>query len=141
MAMPHDASELFRWLPTCQLKTASGTVALGLAAVVLTLAQPASAAVRRCVDFVAASGEDSASQSVAKQKALARWLAAAGKFGPAFGAWRLATDKSLSCLRLPDGTHRCQAFARPCGIAQDPNANPPGSAPRLSAPPKREQRI
>jgi hypothetical protein len=115
------------------------TVVLCLIAV--AHASPASAAVRKCGDFVAAAGEDRGAEVGARQKAMAGWIESASKLGPAYSAWRLATDKSLSCLKLADGTHRCQALARPCGITQAPDALPPRTD--LTAPikPKREQRI
>jgi hypothetical protein len=99
------------------------------------------AAVRRCGDFVASAGEDRGSQSAARQKAMAGWIERATTLGPAYGAWRLAVDKSFSCLRLPDGTHRCQAMARPCGISNVPGALPPATNPPAPAAPKKEQRI
>ena len=106
----------------------------------LTLLTPATAAVRRCGDFIATAGEDRVSERAAKQKAMTLWIAAASKRGPAFTAWRLAIDKSLSCMKLPDGMHRCQVLARPCGVSQVPEALPPGTTPVAPAVPKREQR-
>ncbi len=101
--------------------------------------QQASAAVRSCGEFIASAGEDRLSESVAKQKAMAGWIERAHKFGPAYSSWRIAIEKSLSCLKLADGTHRCQAFARPCGISQVPGIAPPGSTPVVPSAPKREQ--
>ena len=103
--------------------------------------QPVSAAVRRCVDFIATAGEDRGSEAAAKTIAMTKWTEAANQMGPAFGAWRNAIDKSLSCLTLPDGMHRCQALARPCGISQNPGVLPPGTPPTVPKPPKQEQRI
>jgi hypothetical protein len=103
-------------------------------------ASSASAAVRKCGDFVAAAGEDRGAELVARQKAIAGWIESASKLGPAYSAWRLAIDKSLSCQQLADGTHRCQVLARPCGIAQAPDALPPGTDPAPPIKPKREQR-
>jgi hypothetical protein len=111
------------------------------AIIVFTAVAPASAAMRKCGDFVAAAGEDRGSEIVARQKAMAGWIESASKLGPAYSAWRLAIDKSLSCLKLADGTHRCQALARPCGIAQAPDNLPPGTDPAPPIKPKREQRI
>ncbi len=113
---------------------------LGLLAV-LAILTPATAAVRRCGDFIATAGEDRVSENAAKQKAMTLWVEAAGQHGPAFTAWRLAIDKSLSCSKLADGMYRCQVLARPCGVTQVPDALPPGTAPALPAAPKREQRI
>jgi len=84
------------------------------------------AAVRKCGEFVAFAGEDG-TELAAKQKALRGWAAAASRLGPAYTLWRNAVDRSLSCLVLQNGMHRCQAFGRPCGIAQNPNALPPGT--------------
>ena len=61
------------------------------------------------------------------------WLREAGKFGPAYTRWRLAAGRSFSCLVLQDATWRCQAYGRPCGIAQNPNRLPPGTV-RLTLP-------
>jgi len=72
---------------------------------------------------------------------MSSWVATATKRGPAYGAWRLAVDKSLSCLKLPSGTYRCQAMARPCGISQKPGVAPPGSTPVIPSKPKREFQI
>ena len=107
----------------------------------LSTAPPALAATRTCGEVIATAGEDPASDLKAKQKAMAGWLAAAAKLGPAYSVWRNAIDRSLSCLKLADGTRRCQAYARPCGITQIPGALPPGTLPQVPAPPKREQRI
>jgi hypothetical protein len=101
----------------------------------------AHAAVRKCGDFIAAAGEARGSEVAARQKAMTGWIESAGKLGPAYSAWRLAIDKSLSCLKLADGTHRCQAMGRPCGIAQAPDTLPPGTDPATPIKPKREQRI
>ena len=114
--------------------------ALFLSIATLATHAPATAAVRRCGDFIATAGEDRVSENAAKQKAMALWIDAAGKQGPAFTAWRLAIDKSLSCLTLPTGMHLCQVLARPCGISQVPEALPPGTTPVAPAAPKREQR-
>jgi hypothetical protein len=118
------------------------TIVIPVMAIILALMpSTTTAAVRRCGDFIAAAGEDRVSETAAKQKAMVAWIASAERLGPAFGAWRLALDKSLSCLKLPDGTHRCQAMARPCGVSQVPDALPPGTAPAVPSLPKREQRI
>jgi hypothetical protein len=125
-------------------RTACASLAICAALVTTALiacTQPTAAATRKCGDFVAAAGEDRTSEITAKQKAMAEWIQRATKLGPAFAAWRLAIDKSLSCLKLPDGTHRCQAMARPCGISQAPSAQPPGTVPQVPAAPKKEQRI
>jgi hypothetical protein len=106
----------------------------------MAIASPVSAAVRKCGDFVAAAGEDLGSEVIARQRAMASWIEGASKLGPAYSAWRLAIDKSLSCLKLADGTHRCQALARPCGITQTPDALPPGTDPAPPSKQKREQR-
>ena len=103
-------------------------LALILAFASLTTA-PAHAATRVCGEVIAAAGEDRTSELGAKQKALAAWVAGAGKLGPAFTLWRNATAKSLSCLKLPDGAHRCQAYGRPCGISQVPGRPPVGAPP------------
>ena len=116
-------------------------VGLALVLTPLVSLQPASAAVRRCGDFIATAGEDRGSEAAARTIAMSKWIEAANKVGPAFGAWRNALDKSFSCLKLPDGTHRCQALARPCGIAQNPNVLPPGALPVVPKTPKQEQRI
>ena len=108
--------------------------------IALALAGPAGAAVRSCQDIVAAAGEDRVSELAAKQKALAGWTSVASQFGPAFSLWRNAYERSLSCLVLPDGTHRCQAYARPCGISQVPGVPPLGTVPPAADSAKREQR-
>ena len=95
-------------------------------------ATEAKAAVRTCGETIAVTGEDRRSETTAKQKAMAGWIAAAVKLGPAFAAWRNAIDKSLSCLKLTDGTWRCQAYGRPCGISQVPGVDPPGVPARPS---------
>jgi hypothetical protein len=107
-----------------------------LASLALVGTTPAQAATRVCGEVTAAAGEDRRSEQVAKQKAMTAWIAAASKFGPAFTLWRNATGKSLSCLKLADGTHRCQAFGRPCGISQVPGQPPIGSTPPQPTPAK-----
>lgn len=120
-------------------RTVFGAVVVAL--VVASLApQSAAAAMRSCGDFIASAGEDRQSEIAAKQKAMTGWIESASKLGPAFSAWRIAIDKSLSCRLLADGTHRCQAFARPCGISQVPDAAPRGFTPVVPPTPKREQR-
>lgn len=138
MASPSTSND--RGLIVLRLASVRCAVAFFLAIAALATHTPATAAVRRCGDFIATAGEDRVSENAAKQKAMALWIDAAGKQGPAFTAWRLAIDKSLSCLKLPDGTHRCQVLARPCGISQVPEALPPGTTPVAPAAPKREQR-
>ena len=101
-----------------------------LVGVLFSFAMPtAQAATRVCGEFIAVAGEDANSETRAKQKALAGWISAASQVGPAFTLWRNAAEKSLSCLRLPQGGWRCQAYARPCGVSQVPGRAPPGSAP------------
>jgi hypothetical protein len=90
--------------------------------------RPASAAMRVCGDVIARAGEDRGSERMARQRAMEQWIAAAAAVGPAFSRWQLAIGRSLSCLVLPDGTHRCQAYAQPCGISQVPGGLPPGTA-------------
>ncbi len=104
--------------------------------VVIMSMQPARAATRVCRDIVAASAEDKTSEIAARQKAMSSWTLAAGTLGPAFALWRNATEKSLSCLKLQDGTHRCQAYGRPCGISQVPGGQPLGVPPPVPAKPK-----
>jgi hypothetical protein len=91
----------------------------------------AQAAVRRCGDVISISADDPTSDTFARQKALSAWIAAAGRLGPAYTSWRLAIDRTLSCAKGPKGGFQCQAIARPCGISQNPNAepSPPQSAP------------
>ena len=103
--------------------------------VIAGFASDAEAAVRLCASPVTASGDDN-SLTVARQRAMAGWIAAASKLGPAFTAWRNATDRNLACNRQATGGHRCIAIARPCGISQDPRQLPPGSTPLFKAPPK-----
>ena len=88
---------------------------------------PAIAATRVCGEIIAIAGEDPKSETTAKKRALDGWITAATKLGPAFALWRNASEKSLSCLKLPQGSWRCQAYARPCGVAQVPGQQPPGS--------------
>ena len=107
----------------------------------LIAAAPAGASTRWCDETIAASGEDPSSELKAKQKAMTAWIAAASKLGPVYSVWRNAVDRSLSRLKLPDGTHRCQAYGKPCGISQIPGVRPPGTARQAPAAPKREQRI
>ena len=99
----------------------------GVLVVNLVAPVPVNAATRVCREIVAVSGEDRASELVAKQRALAGWTLAASQFGPAFTLWRNAHRRSLSCLRLSDGTHRCQAYGHPCGISQVAGQPPRGS--------------
>ena len=96
-------------------------------ALLLLVPDASQAAVRTCGEIVASSGEDDRSETVARQKAMAGWIAAAAKFGPAFVLWRNAAEKSLSCMKLAGGIWRCQAYGRPCGVSQVPGMQPPGS--------------
>lgn len=114
---------------------------LAMSALLSSAVGPASAAVRRCGDIVVTAGEDRVSEANAKKKAMAAWIEKAAKLGPAYTAWQIAAGHQLSCLKLPDGTHRCQAIGRPCGITNVPDRLPPGTVPQAPAVPKKEQRI
>lgn len=102
----------------------AGALALVLLVAVAAASQ---AAVRTCTEVLAAAGEDAASEASAKRKAMAGWTTAASKFGPAFVLWRNAAEKSLSCMTLPSGIWRCQAYGRACGISQVPGTLPPNT--------------
>jgi len=92
------------------------TVSLVLAAVLVLGAAQARAAVRVCGSVVVAEGVDG-SEAVARRKALDGWREGALRLGTIYEAWRIATDRALSC-RPVEGLIVCRASARPCTIEQ-----------------------
>jgi hypothetical protein len=92
-------------------------------------APPATAAMRTCFASLTATGSDPTSDVKAKANALAAWVAAAGRHGPAFTAWRISLDRSLTCQ--PQASSKapfvCEARAKPCGISQTPGRLPPAT--------------
>jgi hypothetical protein len=113
-----------------------GRVACGIIAATLICGHPASAAVRVCAPLVVGEPQVAANELRARILALQAWSKASQPTGsPASvpGAWRIATDKQLTCAPVGQqlkGATTCVARARPCRIEQAPGRTPPPTVPR-----------
>ncbi len=103
-----------------------------LAACATGAAGEACAAVRLCEASVSSGLKTAATEQEARRRAMAAWVAAAGRHGAGYTSWRLAVGKHFSCARTSDGKAQCLAKAEPCTIAQKPPS--PGLVPERKTP-------
>ena len=92
--------------------------------IAMTVALPADAAVRACINAVASGPHEAKTEFEAKQRALVAWTIKANAFGKAFAGWRIAVGKTLSCIKTPAG-FSCEARGAPCAIQQVPGIPAP----------------
>jgi hypothetical protein len=85
------------------------------------LSSAGQSAVRLCREPMVAEGI-AKTEPVARRRAIDGWIEQASVYGPAYTAWRLASDKKFECVRAND-QFVCRAEGRPCSIEQ---VVPPG---------------
>ena len=88
-------------------------------------AGPAIAAVRVCQNTVSSEVTTDKDELAAKKKAIDQWIAKAQAYGPDYGLWRLAAEKSLQCFQK-NAVFECVAFGAPCIVQNNPEQRPAG---------------
>lgn len=81
----------------------------------------AHAAVRICKDLETSGPVFGSNEPTARAAALAIWKSKALVYGEPYSAWRIASDRLLTCLPKREGGYECLASARPCTIEQAPD--------------------
>ena len=87
--------------------------------------EPVAAAVRVCQNVVSSEITTGKDELASKKKAIDQWIARAHAFGPDYGLWRLAAEKSLQCFQK-NGGFECVALGAPCIIQNNPVQRPEG---------------
>jgi hypothetical protein len=91
---------------------------------------PAVAAVRHCQPYIVGQPAVAKSAAEARKLALQSWTLSAAVHGEEYVSWRIANNKSIACVAVDGGLHRCQASGNPCRIQQVP-APPQPATPQV----------